>query len=578
VRTGEYKLQVSQVEEDMDEQVSAVEEVEVATVIQEEVPPESLGDQIIRILKSLHGYDTDLVQRIEKEVFPLLIDAETALRADAFRLIKRRFDLMAKELRSLEDHFARFEIIAKLNEASQRQKAVMTDERMEKALMRLQSPDFFDLLLQDLETLGLVDEQKNAIILFLIFQSARMTQPLHLVIQGVSSGGKTSTLKTVLMLLPEDGKLMVASASSRAFEYLPETMTRNKVVLIEEFEGLEATIATLRVILSEGNATRAVVQQNPFTKTFETIIHTTCHKFVMVTTTTKEFIDHEMANRLFRLEIDQTKTHLRNVSVMIRKRHVDKSKKREGERLEIQRLHQAMHKLLRELEVEIPFAAYIEFPHSQARHNRDLEKFLRLIEVIAFVRQYQRKVVERNGCKCIQAEIDDYRLAYTLLSSCLGEAFEKLPEAEAAVLRMIIKYVTEVLNEDSQATRGFIPITTRLIKEEAAKGEIDVGDQTKIGHILKSLEYQGLLTSTDPPQQGSRRKYNLPDDVDMNKEGDFIGLPSVTLDQVSTPEELVYRVEHGIPAGEDLPENLGGCQDSICIVRDSTPKNQQTEE
>jgi len=37
----------------------------------------------------------------------------------------------------------------------------------------------------------------------------------------------------------------------------------------------------------------------------------------MVTTTTKEFIEHETANRLFHLHIDQTKTHLKNVSETI---------------------------------------------------------------------------------------------------------------------------------------------------------------------------------------------------------------------------------------------------------------------
>jgi hypothetical protein len=212
-----------------------------------------------------------------------------------------------------------------------------------------------------------------------------------------------------------------------------------------------------------------------------------------------------------------------------------------------------MHRLLRELEVEIPFARYIEFPHSQARHNRDLEKFLRLIEAIAFVRQYQRTVVNRDGCEFIQAEIDDYRQAYELLPYCLGEAFDRLPEAEAAVLRIIIKSVKEVLNEGSSGSRGTIPITTRLVREEAEKGEFDVGDQTKIGHILKSLEYRGLLTSTDHPQQGSRRKYSLPDDVDLNEQGEFVGVPAVTIKQVTTPEDLAYRIEQGIPVVEGLP-------------------------
>ena len=507
-----------------------------------EVGSFDITERVMKILKDITIKAPNLFQRVEQEVFPLIVNADDTVRGDVFRTIKTRFDLLMKDMRLLEARFSHFEIQTKLNTLAERQSTIMTPERVEKAKQRLMSPFLIDELQGDFEAIGIVGEYDIATVLYLIYQSARMKQPLHVIVKGMSSGGKTTVAHLVLSLLPGDCKLLLASISPRGFDYLDDALTRDKVVYIQEFEGLEAALSTLRVILSEGIATRAVVQTNPVTKSMETVIHSTNHKFVLVTTTTRNFIDHETENRLFCLYVNQKRSHLEKVSQRIRRRHVRKGKQATDDALEIQKLHQVMHKLLMPYEVEIPFADLISFPHSLARHNRDLEKFLRLIEMVAFIRQYQNVIVKRGDEKYVQAGIEDYRIAHRFLISCLREAFDQMPEGEAEVLRIAIRYSREVASESSMGSRGTVPITTRLIREEALKGDLDVGDQTKIGQTLKSLEFRGLVTSNDPLQQGSRRTYYVAEDVDVNDLGELIGIPSILLSQVTSPEELERRI------------------------------------
>ena len=66
------------------------------------------------------------------------------------------------------------------------------------------------------------------------------------------------------------------------------------------------------------------------------------------------------------------------------------------------------------MEVNIPFAKLLLFPAKTSRHQRDSERFINLVKAVAFLRQMQKEKKMINGVECIDADLDDYRIAYDI--------------------------------------------------------------------------------------------------------------------------------------------------------------------
>lgn len=523
--------------------------------------------QIAEAIRSLNRNVPDSLSRVEQEIFPLMLSLSDTARADAFRMVKRHFNLLSKDITHLEGRFERFRTKSWYKSLEERERAAMTPELLEHAMGRLKSPQFFELLASDLETLGLVGERENGAILYSIVVSTRTKKPLHAAVFGASSGGKTSTVKTVLSLIPANAQLTLTSASPRSFEYIDEGLIRDKVVFIQEFDGVKEAAPTLRVVLTEESATRAVVQTDPKTKQLKTEIRVSHHRFSLVTTTTLEFIDPETENRVFCLHVDQSRRHLKEVAMKILDQFTLNHEQEIEEQQNVKLLHHAIYRMLKPIPVYIPYSRFIRFPHSQPRHQRDLKKFLNLIRAIAFIRQYQKEVRFHRGKEYVEADLEDYRIAYGLIRHALAEAFEELPLPTRETLKLAVQYINDVHrgsghNADAQ-------ITTRAILKMAKHANVALGDQTKIGHILKTLEYLGYLESDSPVRQGSRRTYELAPGIGLDRSGELVGLSAPLFQEVSTPEDLKMHIEKNIAADIDADhkkEKIATSDDLVASV------------
>jgi DNA-binding transcriptional ArsR family regulator len=90
--------------------------------------------------------------------------------------------------------------------------------------------------------------------------------------------------------------------------------------------------------------------------------------------------------------------------------------------------------------VVIPFADQLTFPADWMRARRDHARFLNLIEVSAFLHQFQRD--RRNGA--IVASVDDYELAYELAGEVLADTFSDLRKPLREAYERIRELVREV--------------------------------------------------------------------------------------------------------------------------------------
>jgi hypothetical protein len=102
--------------------------------------------------------------------------------------------------------------------------------------------------------------------------------------------------------------------------------------------------------------------------------------------------------------------------------------------------HWNVQRLLEPLPVVIPFATQLSFPSSWMRTRRDHARFLNLIEVSAFLHQYQR--VKKSGA--IVATVEDYEVAYRLAKSVLTDTLSDLK----ASVRKTYEHIRKLAQEE----------------------------------------------------------------------------------------------------------------------------------
>ena len=115
-----------------------------------------------------------------------------------------------------------------------------------------------DLLLKTNELIGksgVVGEQTNRLLMFLIFTSRKTNNPLHCISLGSSGVGKTHLQTKVSELIPQEDKIEITVLSANAFYYFNRTELQHKLILIEDLDGAESVLYPLRELQSKKRIT-----------------------------------------------------------------------------------------------------------------------------------------------------------------------------------------------------------------------------------------------------------------------------------------------------------------------------------
>ena len=123
----------------------------------------------------------------------------------------------------------------------------------------MRSPRFFNELLLALRKDGLVGEELNALIVFIVVVSRLLPHPLSLFVRGRSSTGKNWIVKRVLRLVPKDAYREITSTSEAAWSYSKDDF-RHRVVYDQERDDTGRTARPMRLLISEGKLVRLVTQ------------------------------------------------------------------------------------------------------------------------------------------------------------------------------------------------------------------------------------------------------------------------------------------------------------------------------
>jgi hypothetical protein len=145
-----------------------------------------------------------------------------------------------------------------------------------------------------------------------------------------------------------------------------------------------------------------------------------------IETTTNLRLNPENTSRCFEIPLDESPEQTRRIHERQKAlRSLDGLSVPQYREAILQRHHNAQ-RLLEKVPVVIPFVNHLTFPDRWLRSRRDHDRFMSLIEVLAYLHQYQRPRKKHNGVEYIEATPQDYRWAYFLAARVLQGSLDEM--------------------------------------------------------------------------------------------------------------------------------------------------------
>ena len=251
----------------------------------------------------------------------------------------------------------------------------------------------------------------------------------NVILASDSSSGKTYIAKRILKLFGKEGEdyFVVSRLSKNALNYYTERNMDNKIIFIEEMQGLDENTSQLRVWMSEGKLSFDTVEKAKNDEGIEVntlVTKTTIGQPSFVTCQAEGTVEDQLNNRSWVLSLDvstnQTKKILEYQSE-VNKGNVTTDKTK------IRTLKDAL-KQLKPYHFIIPYVDYelMNIPTEDVRARRDFQKFLTLIKCSAYLHQKQREITIINEQEYLVCNIEDYDIARQYSHSVLGATFSGL--------------------------------------------------------------------------------------------------------------------------------------------------------
>lgn len=414
--------------------------------------------------------------------------------------------VVRKALQELTDGLEQFRLSQLDKEQAQVPIPELTGAQEKAALRFLKSENLLERTNELIGQSGVIGEETNRLLMYLIFTSRKSANPLHCISLGSSGAGKTHLQSKVAELIPPHEIIDMTVLSENAFYYFNRTELRHKLILIEDMDGAEGALYPLRELQSKRSITKRVSHKDRSGNT-KTIKLTVEGPVCVAGCTTQESIYEDNSNRSFLLYIDESEAQ--DLRIMQYQRAVSAGQINEGEQDKaIKTLRQAQM-MLRPVKVINPFALYLELPKSVFKPRRTNAHYLQFIEAITFYCQWQREKQydKTTGEEYIETTLEDIKAANTLITEVLLRKSDALNGATRNHLECLKAY----LEEKNQSTFTSAEIRRNLrVKETTLRrynkqllgegyiGRVQEADTKSYCYeILDAREYDSLKSQIE---------------------------------------------------------------------------------
>ena len=390
-----------------------------------------LDDEFYALRHSIDLYNSNQVEKLVRKIAEYLEVGTSMLRRYMQELIHK-----------LEKH--RLELLDK-EETEEVVEYKLTAQERRQAMNILKSPKLIEKTNKLIGASGVIGETNNRLLMYLIFTSRLMDNPLHCISFGSSGVGKTHLQSKVASLIPEEAKVEMTVLSANAFYYFKRQELKNKLVLIEDMDGVEEVLYPLRELQTKKRIVKSVVQKDSGGqgKTKNLIVE---GPVSVAGCTTQESIYEDNSNRSFLLYIDESEAQ--DERIMNYQRKSSAGKINLQDEIDAANILRNVQRLLKPVRVINPFAEALILPKSVFKPRRSNAHYLQFIEAVTFYHQHQREshFDMQTGEEYIETTLEDIKIANDLIKGILLRKSDPLNGATRSYLERLKTHLKEKMD------------------------------------------------------------------------------------------------------------------------------------
>jgi DNA primase/energy-coupling factor transporter ATP-binding protein EcfA2 len=320
-------------------------------------------------------------------------------------------------------------------------KSELTAAQRQIAIAELKKPKLLERTGQLLQQCGIVGEQHNSLIAYLVYTVRKQPVPLHVMFLGSSGSGKTYLQERISELVPEEDKIEITQITENALYYFKQHELQNKLILIEDLDGAMTVFYPLRELQTKRRISKTVTLKDS-KGNLKTITLTVEGPVCVSGCTTKEKIYEDNANRCILLYTDQGRDQDKRINEYQAKLSGGEiNKERE---IQYKELFKNMQRVLRPIGIINPYAKWIELPEQVFKPRRTMTLLLGFIEAVTFYHQYQREVKkDAHGGLYIETTVEDIEAAFGLLKNVLFSKSDELTKSAREFFEQLKTYTSQ---------------------------------------------------------------------------------------------------------------------------------------
>lgn len=393
----------------------------------------------------------------------------------------------------------------------------MSEADKKEALKVLKSGELIKRITEDFEAIGLIGERHNKLLGYLATVSRYLPDPVGVLILSRSGAGKTSLQDSICKFVPPEQTIQYTRLTGQSLFYRDENALKNKVLAIEEEEGMQDAMYSIRTLQSSQRLSIASTRTDAKSGKLSVDEYTVYGPVVvMISTTNPDALDPETRQRFLILTIDESEKQTKEILQMQRHRNTITGHKFSMDESNITKLHHNMHRLLKPLTPIFPDDLDIKYPYNRLQMRREQRKYLSLIKSITLLHQYQRETgtIERlDGTKVdyVLVTKEDVKLALELGRM----VFHRNVDDVSPTGRTLLGHIATVVNDkveayskqhpDESIMHNSVPFTRKELRDVIGWSEAQIRQNIT---PLVELGYLAVLQG----QRGSAFRYVLLDD------------------------------------------------------------------
>ena len=318
----------------------------------------------------------------------------------------------------------------------------MSEDEEQTAKKYLTNKNLIANLQKDLQQIGILGEDENALILFLTMVSHNSENPFSVLCLAKNGIGKSYLLQKLSQCMPKNAYSFHTQISENALYYFDSKQINGKALFIEDLEWTNEMLTPLATLQTHGKLTKTRA-----TKDKDGMLHSTTFevlgKLCLIACAYADK-NYEQSSLPF-LCLHLNHSPEQDIKVMEYQKKCRAGLINQTEINQIQRRLQCAIASLKPANIINPFAPLINLPDDVPHPRKTLLLLLNFIDAVTYFYQHQREQIidEGTGEIMIVTHPNDIELAFNLLKTSLFRRADELSTNARGFYNWLQKHLTE---------------------------------------------------------------------------------------------------------------------------------------